>query len=88
VPLREGFGLPAVEAMACGTAVVATAVPSAGGAAVEVDPFDVDGIAAALVEVATDERRRAELVAAGRERAAGLTWDATAARHLELWRAL
>ncbi|HEX5741865.1 MAG TPA: hypothetical protein VFY17_09985 [Pilimelia sp.] len=54
----------------------------------EVDPFDVEGIAGALVQVETDERRRAELVAAGAARAAGLTWDATAARHLELWRAL
>lgn len=88
VPLREGFGLPAVEAMACGTPVVATAVPSAGGASMEVDPFDVEGIAGALVRVATDEHRRAELVAAGRERAGGLTWEATAARHLELWRGL
>ena len=45
--------------------MVASAVPSAGGAALEVDPFDVDAIAAALVTAATDEGRRAELVARG-----------------------
>ena len=71
--------------MACGAPVVASAVPSAGGAALEVDPFDVDGIAAGLVEAATDEGRRAEMVAAGRTRAAGLAWTAAARRHVELW---
>ena len=88
VPLREGFGLPVVEAMSCGAPVVASAVPSAGGAALEVDPFDADGIARALVEAATDEDRRAELVAAGQARAAGLTWARAARRHVELWTAI
>jgi glycosyltransferase involved in cell wall biosynthesis len=85
VPLREGFGLPAVEAMACGAPVVAGHVPSAGGAGVEVDPFDVDAIAGALVRVATDDGLRAELVAAGQARAAGLTWANTARHHVDLW---
>ena len=88
VPLREGFGLPVVEAMSCGTPVVASAVPSAGGAALEVDPFDVDAMAAALGRVATDQSLRGELVAAGRARAASLTWDRAARRHVELWESI
>ena len=86
VPLREGFGLPVVEAMSCGAPVVASAVPSAGGAALEVDPFDVDAIAGALVRAATDGALRAELVAAGQARAGGLTWERAAEAHLRLWK--
>jgi glycosyltransferase involved in cell wall biosynthesis len=88
VPLHEGFGLPPVEAMSVGTPVVASPVPSTGGAALEVDPYDVAAIADAIVEVATDDGCRAQLVAAGRRRATGLTWESAARRHVELWRSL
>lgn len=80
--LYEGFGLPCVEAMAAGTAVVAAdraALPEAcGGAALLADPDDPDGFAAALVSAAGPERER--LAAAGRERAAQLSWRSTAER--------
>jgi glycosyltransferase involved in cell wall biosynthesis len=78
--LYEGFGLPCIEAMAAGTPVVAAdraALPEAcGGAALLADPDDLDAFAAALLRAAGAERDR--LVAAGRERAAALTWRRTA----------
>jgi glycosyltransferase involved in cell wall biosynthesis len=78
--LYEGFGLPCIEAMACGTPVVAAdraALPEAcGGAALLVDPDDADAFAAALIRAAGPERER--LVDAGRARAAGLSWARSA----------
>jgi alpha-1,3-rhamnosyl/mannosyltransferase len=88
VPLVEGFGLPAVEAMAAGVPVVASPMPSTGGAALEVDPLDTGAIADALVQVTTDEATRSGLVQAGAERASRLTWKAAARRHQEIWTAL
>jgi glycosyltransferase involved in cell wall biosynthesis len=88
VPLVEGWGLPPVEAMAAGTPVVASPMPSTGGAVLEVDPTDVAAIGEALVVVATDDRCHADLSAAGLARAAELTWKAAAGRHVELWRDL
>jgi glycosyltransferase involved in cell wall biosynthesis len=88
VPLLEGFGLPALEAMAAGTPVVASPMPSLGGAALEVDPCDVGAIADALVVAATDDAVRSVLVAAGDRRAASLTWEAAARAHVDLWGSL
>jgi glycosyltransferase involved in cell wall biosynthesis len=88
VPLLEGFGLPPLEAMAAGTPVVASPMPSTGGEALEVEPGDVDAIADALVRVATDDGLRARLVERGRSRADALTWMASARAHVELWESL
>ena len=80
--LYEGFGLPPVEAMACGCPVAAShagALPEVcGDAAVLFDPTDVDAIAAAILQV--DERRE-ELSERGLAHAARFTWDETARKH-------
>ena len=80
----EGFGLPVLEAMACGTPVVAVPEPAlvevAGDAAVFVDEQHIaDGIREALA-------RRDELVAAGLERAQAFSWRSTAERTLAVYR--
>jgi len=85
VPILEGFGLPVVEAMAQGTPVVSSPVPSSGGASLEVDPADVQAIAEGLVTAACDEPTRAALVGRGLARAAALRWVETARSHVAIW---
>ena len=76
--LYEGFGLPPLEAMACGAPVVTSNVSSlpevAGGAALLVDPYDADAIAHGIVQAVNDEALRADLIRRGRERARSFSW--------------
>ena len=86
----EGFGLPPLEAMAAGTAVLAARAGSLpeilGDAALLVDPLDDDTIAGGLAELLDDPAGRAALVARGREHVARFAWNRTAAQFAELYR--
>ena len=86
--LYEGFGIPPLEAMACGCPVAASnagAIPEVcGDAAVLFDPTDVEAMAAAMLEA---DSRRDELVRLGLARAALFTWDEAARRHEDVYRA-
>ena len=90
--LYEGFGLPPLEAMACGVPVVASNVSAmpevAGDAAMLVDPRDVDGLASAIAQVLRDGALRARLRVAGIARARQFSWETTARRTLDAYAAL
>ncbi len=87
--LYEGFGLPPLEAMACGVPVVcsnASSLPEVvGDAALTVDPLDVPGLAEAMRRVAEDESLRASLVQKGLTRAAKFTWSKAAEELLRVY---
>ncbi|MFQ5407054.1 MAG: glycosyltransferase family 4 protein [Anaerolineales bacterium] len=80
--LHEGFGLPPLEAMACGTAVVCSnrsSLPEAvGDAGILLDPDDIRGWVTAMDQVLSNAAFRRELEAHGRAHAARFTWEATA----------
>jgi glycosyltransferase involved in cell wall biosynthesis len=84
----EGFGLPALEAMACGAPVAASrrgSIPEVvGEAGVLFDPADPEDMARALASVLADEALRRRLRAAGLERAALFSWETAAARTLDV----
>jgi len=88
--LYEGFGLPPLEAMAAGTPVVAASASclpeTLGDAAVLVDPHDADDLARAVEALLTDSELRRAKIAAGRARAAALTWDRSAAATMDVYR--
>jgi glycosyltransferase involved in cell wall biosynthesis len=88
----EGFGLPALEAMACGTPVVAArrgALPEVvGDSGLLVEPDDTEGMASALEKALLDRRLRARLRQSGMKQASRFTWDRTAAKTLEVYRSV
>jgi len=87
--LYEGFGLPPLEAMACGCPVVVSNVASlpevCGDAAYYVDPYDVESIAKGIYRVLTDENLRNSLIQKGLERARLFTWEKTAQQILKVF---
>jgi len=87
--LYEGFGLPPLEAMACGTPVITsntTSLPEVtGGAALLIDPLDEDAIAGAMRRLVGDEEMRKRMSALSLAHASKLTWDRTAG---ETWKVL
>ncbi|MDP2660763.1 MAG: glycosyltransferase family 1 protein, partial [Dehalococcoidia bacterium] len=88
--MYEGFGLPVIEAMACGTPVITTNVSSlpevAGEAAILVDPHDSDGLAAAISRVLDDPNLRARMREAGLAQSSHFDWDSTARATVEVYR--
>lgn len=88
--LYEGFGLPVLEAMACGTPVLASSASAvsevAQDAAIVFDPRNVDEIAQALHDVLNDESLRQRLSRKGQERARLFSWERTARLTLDTYR--
>jgi len=90
--LYEGFGLPPLEAMACGTPVITSDRPSlpevVGEAGLMVEATDSQELAEAMEQVLTDENLRREMGEKGLEQAAKFTWEAAAGKLLDMYRML
>ncbi len=90
--LYEGFGLPPLEAMACGTAVITSSVSSlpevVGNAAIMMNPLDVDAIADAIVKLLDNDSLRRRLQAEGPKQAAKFSWEEMAATTMRAYHEL
>ena len=88
----EGFGLPPLEAMACGAPVIAGRIPSLqetlGRAARLVEPLDVEALAKSIIEMLEDENQRQLLGAAGAQQAGKFSWEQTARLTLDVYQQL
>lgn len=89
IPYFEGFGIPLVEAMRCGTPILSgnrTSLPEvAGDAALYCDPFDVDDILSKMTQLSQDQELRASLREKGLQRAKNFSWDIAAEK---VWKVL
>lgn len=87
--LNEGFGMPILEAMSLGTPVITSAISSlpevAGGAALLVDPFDVEDISRAMEKLYSDPALRANLIQKGLARAKMFSWTKAADAYIDLF---
>jgi glycosyltransferase involved in cell wall biosynthesis len=88
--LYEGFGLPPLEAMACGTPVITSNVSSlpevVGDAALTVDPTDVEMLADAIARVLRDDARREQMRVSGLAQSAKFDWAITARETAQVYR--
>lgn len=82
IPWFEGFGIPAVEAMRCGTPVIlsdTTSLPEIGGdAALYVDPGNIEEISSAIMKIIGDGTLRISLISKAQKESAKFTWDNSA----------
>jgi len=90
--IYEGFGLPPLEALACGAAVIAGRIEAlqrdARQRRASGEPLDVDALARNILELLQDERQRLALASAGPAQAAKFSWAETARLTLEVYRRL
>jgi len=90
LPLYAGFGLPPLQAMACGTPVITSNVASlpevVGDGAVTVDPYNVEAVVAALKEVTNNKKLRLELIERGFKRVKLFNWKEVAEKTIETYR--
>jgi glycosyltransferase involved in cell wall biosynthesis len=88
----EGFGIPPIEAMACGAPVITSNTSSlpevVGDAAIQIDPHDIDALAQAIIQLLEDEPLREDLRQKGYQRVQHFTWEASARKMLDIYQRL